>query len=83
MVRSSRTKGAPWVKVVLRTYRLRYQLARPSLSSTPCTMPSPVNQCPAAPRGLGPLRTYMPWSDGGMWPRTVSSVRVVSSATGA
>ena len=41
----------------VRTYRLRYQVARPPESSTPWSIPSPKNQWPGSPAvGFGPLR---------------------------
>src|SRR2546423_1275068 len=43
-------------KLSVRTQRLRYLAARPFSSRTPCTMPSPVNQCALSWRGFGPLR---------------------------
>ena len=48
----------PLANFVVLTYLLRYHVARPPSSRTPCTMPSPKNQCPVEPSfGFEPLRT--------------------------
>ena len=55
-------RGHPFISVSEsdRTYRLRYQFARPSAMPTPCTMPVPMNQWyvdgSSTATGLGPLR---------------------------
>ena len=68
------------------TKRLRYHSARPPRSRTPCTIPSPRNQCCVAGsawRGFGPLRIQRPSSSAGSSPTTGRSKAVSSSSTGA
>ena len=82
-------RGSPSARAASaeRTQRLRYHSARPPRRRTPCTIPSPMNQCsvPAStgPMGFGPLRTYRPSRCSGMRPVTRRRVTVSSDRTGA
>src|SRR3954451_25339814 len=77
-------KPAPVWYIVVCTYRLRYDIARPFSSRTPCVMPSPKNQCGESPTdGFEPLRTYRPFSSGGNAPCTRRLNDSISLGTGA